>query len=279
VVRITHEEISMGRLSGKVAFITGAARGQGRSHAVRLASEGADVIISDICAPVGTNMVPASTPEDLQQTVKEVEGTGQRVVWDQADVRDQAALRALADRGAQELGHIDVIVANAGILNYARTHELTEQQWQDVIDVNLTGVYNTVAATLPHLLKQGTGGSYIITSSSAGLKGQPFTLSYSAAKHGLVGLTNSIAIEYGDYNIRANSIHPCGVRTPMGDAPGLMELINERASTVGPVFMNTLPVDFVEPEDISATVAFLASDEAKYITGLQLKVDAGLVGR
>ena len=178
-----------------------------------------------------------------------------------------------------ELGHIDVVVANAGILNWAKTHELTEAQWQDVIDVNLTGVYNTVEATLPHLLKQGTGGSIIVTSSSAGLKGQPFTLSYTAAKHGIVGIVNAIAIEYGDYNIRANSIHPCGVRTDMGDAPGLMELINERASTIGPTFMNTLPVDFVEPEDISATVAYLASDDAKYVTGVQLKVDAGLVGR
>ena len=171
------------------------------------------------------------------------------------------------------------MVANAGILNWARTHELTEDQWQDVIDVNLTGVYKTVEATLPHLLAQGTGGSIILTSSSAGLKGQPFTLSYTAAKHGVVGITRALAIEYGDQNIRVNSIHPCGVNTPMGDAPGLVDLINERAETVGPVFMNTLPVEFVEPEDISASVAFLASDDAKYVTGLQLKVDAGTVGR
>jgi SDR family mycofactocin-dependent oxidoreductase len=269
----------MGRLDGKVAFITGAARGQGRSHAVRLASEGADVIISDICAPVGTNMIPASTPEDLAQTVKEVEATGRRVVWDRVDVRDLAGLRALAARGVQELGHIDIVVANAGILNWARTHELTEEQWQDVIDVNLTGVYKTVEATLPHMLEQGTGGSFILTSSSAGLKGQPFTLGYTAAKHGVVGITRALAIEYGDYGIRANSVHPCGVNTAMGDAPGLVDLINERAETVGPVFMNTLPVEFVEPEDISASVAYLASDDAKYVTGMQLRVDAGTVGR
>jgi SDR family mycofactocin-dependent oxidoreductase len=269
----------MGRLDGKVAFITGAARGQGRSHALRLANEGADVILSDICGPVGTSMIRPSSPSDLDQTVKDVEATGRRVVHEIVDVRDPAGLRALADRGAAELGHIDVVVANAGILNWAKTHELTQDQWQDVIDVNLTGVFNTVEATLPHLLKQGTGGSIIVTSSSAGLKGQAFTLSYTAAKHGLVGLVNALAIEYGDYNIRANSIHPCGVRTDMGDAPGLMDLINERASTIGPTFMNTLPVDFVEPEDISATVAYLASDDAKYVTGVQLKVDAGLVGR
>ncbi len=145
--------------------------------------------------------------------------------------------------------------------------------------MNLTGVYKTVEATLPHLLGQGTGGSIILTSSSAGLKGQPFTLSYTAAKHGVVGIANALAIEYGEYGIRANSVHPCGVSTAMGDAPGLMDLITERAETVGPVFMNTLPVEFLEPEDISASVAYLASDDAKYVTGMQLKVDAGTVGR
>jgi SDR family mycofactocin-dependent oxidoreductase len=269
----------MGRLTGKVAFITGAARGQGRSHAVRLADEGADVIISDICGPVGTNGIEPATPEDLEQTVKEVEATGRRVVWGQVDVRDRAALKELADRGVSELGRLDIVVANAGILNWARSHELTEQQWQDVIDVNLTGVFKTVQAALPHLLGQGTGGSIIVTSSSAGLKGQPFTLSYTAAKHGIVGLVNALAIEYGDVGIRANSIHPCGVSTAMGVAPGLFELITERAETVGPVFMNTLPIDFIQPEDVSNAVAFLASDEAKYITGLQLKVDAGTIGR
>ncbi len=269
----------MARLDGKVAFITGAARGQGRSHAVRLANEGADVIISDICAPVGSNGIIPSTPEDLEQTVKEVEATGRRVVWGQVDVRDLDALKALADRGASELGHIDVVVANAGILTWARSHELTEEQWQDVIDVNLTGAFKTVQATLPHLLAQGTGGSIIVTSSSAGLKGQPFTLSYTAAKHGVVGLVNALAIEYGDANIRANSVHPCGVSTPMGDAAGMMELITERAETVGPVFMNTLPVEFIEPDDVSGVVAFLASDDARYVTGMQMKVDAGTIGR
>jgi SDR family mycofactocin-dependent oxidoreductase len=269
----------MARLDGKVAFITGAARGQGRAHAIRLAQEGADVIISDACAPVGSNMIRPATSEDLAQTVKEVEATGRRVVWDEVDVRDLAGLKALADRGAQELGHIDVVVANAGILTWAKSHELSEDEWQDVIDVNLTGVFKTVQATLPHMLEQGTGGSIVVTSSAAGLKGQPFTLSYTSAKHGLVGLVNALAIEYGDFGIRANSVHPGGVNTPMGEAHGLMELITERAATVGPVFMNTLPVMFSEPEDISDAVAFLASDESKYITGLQMKVDAGTVGR
>jgi len=269
----------MGRLAGKIAFITGAARGQGRSHAVRMAEEGADVIISDICGPVGTSMIAPSSPADLEETTRLVEATGQRVISAQVDVRDPEALKALAQRGIAELGHIDTVVANAGILNWARTHELEQQQWQDVIDVNLTGVFNTVEAVLPHLLERGKGGSIIVTSSSAGLKGQPFTLGYTAAKHGLVGIVNALAIEYGEYGIRANSIHPAGVKTPMGEAEGLAKLIEERAFTVGPVFMNTMPVEMLDEYDISNAVVFLASDEARYVTGLQMKVDAGLVGR
>lgn len=269
----------MGRLDGKIAFITGAARGQGRSHAVRMAEEGADVIISDLCGRVGTSAIAGTSPADLEETRRLVEATGRRVVCDVADVRDPEALRALARRGIDELGHIDTVVANAGILNWARTHELTQDQWQDVIDVNLTGVFNTVQAVLPHYLERGKGGTFIVTSSSAGLMGQPFTLSYTSAKHGLVGLVNALAIEYGEFDIRANSLHPCGVSTPMGDAPGLAALIEERAFTVGPVFMNTLPVEFIEPIDVTNAVVFLASDEARHITGLQMKIDAGLVGR
>jgi NAD(P)-dependent dehydrogenase (short-subunit alcohol dehydrogenase family) len=223
----------VGRLAGKVAFITGAARGQGRSHAVRMAEEGADVIISDICGPVGTSGVVPATPEDLAETVRLVEATGRRVVSERVDVRDPDALKALAQRGIAELSHIDTVVANAGILNWARTHELT----------------------------------------------QPFTLGYTAAKHGLVGIVNAIAIEYGEYNIRANSIHQAGVTTPMGDVPGLGALIEERAFTVGPVFMNTMPVEFIDPIDVSNAVVYLASDEARYVTGMQMKIDAGLVGR
>ncbi|CAM8622027.1 MAG: mycofactocin-coupled SDR family oxidoreductase [Actinomycetia bacterium] len=269
----------MGRLAGKVAFITGAARGQGRSHAVCMAEEGADVIISDICGPVGTSGVVPATPEDLAETVRLVEATGQRVIWDHVDVREPAQLKALAQRGIDELGRITTVVANAGILNWARTHELTQDQWQDVIDVNLTGAFNTVQAVLPHFLERGEGGCFIVISSAAGLKGQPFTLSYTAAKHGLVGVVNALAIEYGEYNIRANSIHQAGVTTPMGDVPGLGALIEERAFTVGPVFMNTMPVEMIDSVDVSNAVIYLASDEARYVTGMQMKIDAGLVGR
>jgi NAD(P)-dependent dehydrogenase (short-subunit alcohol dehydrogenase family) len=224
-----------------------------------MAEEGADVIISDICGPVGTSGVVPATPEDLAETVRLVEETGQRVIWDRVDVRDP--------------------VANAGILNWARTHELTQDQWQDVIDVNLTGAFNTVQAVLPHFLERGKGGCFIVISSAAGLKGQPFTLSYTAAKHGLVGIVNALAIEYGEYNIRANSIHQAGVTTPMGDVPGLGALIEERAFTVGPVFMNTMPVEMIDSVDVSNAVIYLASDEARYVTGMQMKIDAGLVGR
>ncbi len=265
-----------GRLSNKVAFITGAARGQGRAHAIRLASEGADLILSDICGPVsGSAVQPPAAPDELEQTVKAVQALGRRVVWGQVDVRDLDAMGELADRGADELGHLDVVVGNAAILIWSKTHELTPQQWQDVIDVNLTGVYHTVQCTLPHLLRQGTGGSIILTSSFAALKGTPFTLSYTAAKYGVIGIAKAIAHEYGEYNIRANTIHPCGVNTVMGDAGGLMELVAERAATVGPLFMNTLPVSIIEPEDVSATVAWLASDDSKYVTGAQIPVDAG----
>lgn len=228
---------------------------------------------------MGTSGVTPATPAELDETVRLVEATGRRCLWDRVDVRDPDALKALAQRGIAEFGYIDTVVANAGILNWARTHELTQQQWQDVIDVNLTGAFNTIQAVLPHLLERGKGGSIIVISSSAGLKGQPFTLSYTAAKHGLVGITNALAIEYGDFNIRVNSIHQSGVTTPMGDVPGLGALIAERAATVGPTFMNTMPVEFIDPVDVSNAVIYLASDEARYVTGLQMKVDAGLVGR
>ena len=265
----------MNRLEGKVAFITGAARGQGRSHAVRLASEGADLIISDICGPVAANMVQPSTPEDLAETVRLVEALDRRVVARQVDVRDLPALEQLATDGIAELGRLDIVVANAGILAWGAFEDITTESWQGVIDVNLTGVFHTVKATVPHMIRQGTGGSVILISSSAGLKGQPFTLHYTAAKHGVVGICNGLANELGHHNIRVNSIHPAGVRTEMINAPGLMELIGAHAETLGPLFMNTLPHDFMDPSDVSAAVAFLASDDSRMTTGLQLKVDLG----
>ena len=232
---------------------------------------------SDICGPVSDSRRPAAVGADeLEQTVKAVEALGRRVVWDQVDVRDlDGDVRARRPRSRRARPHRRRRRQrrHPHLGEDARAHP---EQWQDVIDVNLTGVCHTVQCTLPHLLRQGTGGSIILTSSFAALKGTPFTLSYTAAKYGVIGIAKAIAHEYGDYNIRANIIHPCGVNTVMGtEAGGLMELVGERAATVGPLFMNTLPVPMIEPEDVSATVAWLASDDSKYVTGAQIPVDAG----
>jgi SDR family mycofactocin-dependent oxidoreductase len=269
----------MGRLSGRVAFITGAARGQGRTHAVRLAEEGADVVISDICAKVETNGVAAATSDDLAETVALVEKTGQRVIAREVDVRDIAGLTALADDAVSELGGIDVVVANAGILSWGNAWELSEGAWSELIDINLTGVFHTIKATVPHMIRAKKGGSIILTSSSAGLKGQPFTLAYTAAKHGVVGITRGLANELGEYDIRVNSIHPAGVRTEMMNVDGLFQMIQSKAATLGPIFMNTLPHESMKPEAVSAVVAFLASDDSRYLTGAQIPVDLGTLNR
>jgi SDR family mycofactocin-dependent oxidoreductase len=269
----------MGRLTGRVAFITGAARGQGRSHAVRLAEEGADVVISDICGRVETNGVAPATPDDLAETVRLVEKTGQRVISRQADVRDLAALESLADQAVSEFGGINVVVANAGILSWGNAWELSSEAWNELIDINLTGVFHTIKATVPHMIRAKNGGSIILTSSSAGLKGQPFTLAYTAAKHGVVGITRGLANELGAYDIRVNSIHPAGVRTEMMNVDGLFQMIQAKATTLGPIFMNTLPHESMKPEAVSGVVAFLASDEARYLTGAQIPVDLGTLNR
>lgn len=269
----------MGRFTGRVAFITGAARGQGRSHALRLAEEGADLVLSDICAPVATNGVDPATPEDLDETVRLAEKAGAKVVADHADVRDLGALETLANTAITELGRIDIVVANAGILSWANAWEMSAEQWKELIDINLTGVFHTIRATVPHMIRQGTGGSIILTSSSAGLKGQPFTLAYTAAKHGVVGIARGLANELGEYDIRVNSIHPAGVATHMMKVPGLFNMIQEKATTLGPLFMNTLPYESMKAADVSAVVAFLASDDSRYITGAQVPIDLGSTNR
>jgi len=269
------------RLEGKVAFITGAARGQGRAHALRLASEGADLALSDIGGPVAENMVRPTEPEDLDETVRQVEalGLGTKVISRKVDVRDLPALEAFAAETVAALGRLDIVVANAGILAWAMLEDTTAEQWQAVLDTNLTGTFFTVKATAPLIIRQGEGGSIILISSSAGLKGQPFTLGYTAAKHGVTGLAKALANELGEYDIRVNSIHPAGVLTAMGDVPGLMELISAKATTLGPIFMNTLPHEMMEPKEISATVAWLASDDSRMVTGTQIRVDLGTCNR
>ena len=270
----------MGRLDGRVAFVTGAARGQGRAHSVRLAAEGADIIAVDICAGFESVRLTPSTPADLEETARLVEKEGRRIVARQADVRDLDGLQAVFDEGVRELGRIDIVVANAGVLTCAWSWEMTPAQWHEVIDVNLTGVFHTAKVAIPTLIRQGQGGSIVMTSSVAGLYGQPFTISYTAAKHGVVGLVRGLALELSEHNIRVNSIHPTGVRTAMyTEVQDLQALIESRQFTLGPVFMNSLPVEVMEPEDISAVVAFLASDDSKYITGAQVPVDAGKLVR
>jgi (+)-trans-carveol dehydrogenase len=272
-----------GRVEGKVAFITGAARGQGRSHAVRLAQEGADIIAIDICKPIEGVPITPSTPEDLAETADLVKGHNRRIVTAEVDVRDYDAMKSAVDSGVEELGRLDIIVANAGIGNGGATLDKTsERDWTDMIDVNLAGVWKTVKAGVPHLLAGGRGGSIILTSSVGGLKAYPHTGHYVAAKHGVVGLMRTFAVELGQHMIRVNSVHPTNVNTPLFMNAGTMRLFRPDLENPGPddlapvaQMMHVLPIGWVEPEDISNAVLFLASDESRYITGVTLPIDAG----
>ena len=263
-----------GRVAGKVAFITGAARGQGRSHAIRLAEEGADIIAVDICRDYGTVPYPMATEADLAETVKAVEALDRRIVATQADVRNAAALKAAVDDGVAQLGRLDIVSANAGICTVQSWDEVTPAVWQDTLDTNLTGVWNTMVVSVPHLIAAG-GGSIICTSSTAGIKGLPYLAPYVAAKHGVVGIARTMANELAIHKIRVNTVHPTGVDTPMGTGLGGLESLIGRDPNLGPIYMNTLPVEIVDPRDISNAVLFLASDEARYVTGLEFTVDAG----
>jgi (+)-trans-carveol dehydrogenase len=274
----------MPRLENKVAFITGAARGQGRAHAVRLASEGADIIAVDICDRVSTNVAPPATPADLEETVRLVEKLDRRIVAKQADVRSFQGLSSALEAGIAELGRLDIVCANAAVWSFGKMHELTEEMWQDCIDVCLTGVWHTCKAAVPHLIEQGSGGSVIITSSAAGLVGFPNGSHYVAAKHGLVGLMRTMANELGEYKIRVNTIHPGNVDTPLMHNPETYHLLapdlespTVEDATSRLAARNLLPYAWLQPEDISAMVAFLASDEARYITGSTFSVDLGAV--
>jgi SDR family mycofactocin-dependent oxidoreductase len=266
-----------GRLEGKVAFITGAARGQGRSHAVRLAQEGADIIAVDLCDHIPNVLYPSATEEDLAETVRQVEALDRRIIASKADVRDASALGAAIEAGVAELGKLDVVVANAGICVMAPWDQQGEDVWDQTIDTNLKGVWNTVRLTAPHLIAAG-GGSMVLTSSAAGLKGLPGLVAYVAAKHGVVGLMHAFATELAVHNIRVNSVHPTGVNTPMGAFPegvNPFEAVLAKDPRVGAMMINLLPVEVTEPVDISNAVLWLASDESRYVTSHTLAVDAG----
>jgi SDR family mycofactocin-dependent oxidoreductase len=266
-----------GRVAGKVALITGAARGQGRADALRLAEEGADVIVVDVCAPLPSVPYDSATPEDLAETVSLVEKTGRRVVSGIVDVRDLDRLRGIVDDAVRQLGRLDVIVANAGICVPKPWDQVTPQIYEDTISTNVTGTWNTVMAGAPHLVSAG-GGSVIIISSAAGLKVQPFMVPYTTSKFAVRGMAKAFAAELGQHNIRVNSVHPTGVNTPMGSGNMQAEIGAAIAGydRLGPMFMNMLPVEGTEPEDVADTVLFLASDESKFITAHEIAPDAGV---
>lgn len=272
---------SPGPLSGRVAFVTGAARGQGRAHAVRLAADGANVIAIDLCEQIDSVPYPLGTAEDLALTVTLVEETGARIVAHQADVRDRASLAAALRAGLDEFGRLDIVIANAGIAPM----QSGADGWHDVIDVNMTGAYHTVDVAIPAMTSQGAGGSIVLISSAAGLAGfgsaDAGSIGYTAAKHGLVGLMRLYANLLAPHNIRVNSVHPSAVGTPMIDneftAQWLADMAAQDGSASGAG--NALPVRILPAEDIANAVAWLVSDEARYITGVALPVDAGCVNK
>lgn len=273
-------------LQGRVAYITGAARGQGRAHAVRLANEGADIIAIDVCGPVAQDVTyPMPTPEDLAETVRLVEATGRKIIAREVDIRDLPAQQQVIAEGIEQFGRLDIVVANAGILSWGRVFEMSEEQWDSVIDVNLNGTWRTIRAAVPAMIEAGNGGSIIIVSSSAGTKATPGNAHYAASKHGLVAITNSLAIEVVEFGIRVNSIHPYSVDTPMVEPEAMMEIFGKY-----PAFLHSFspmpyrPVDhqgkkglleMMTPEEITDVVAWLAGDGSGTISGSQIAIDRG----
>lgn len=271
-----------GRVADKVALITGAARGQGRSHAVRLAEEGADIIALDLCEDVETVPYEGPREDDLATTVREVESLGRRVESARVDVRDFDRLKKAVDDAVTRLGRLDIVSANAGILSFGSLTDLSEETWRTMIDTNLTSVWHTAKAAAPHLIEGGRGGSIVLTSSIAGLQGMPSIGHYVSAKHGLVGLMRTLALELGEHSIRVNSIHPTQVDTDMVQHEEMYKMFRpDLNSPTRDDFIeasqatHVLPTPWAESIDISNALLFLVSDEARYITGVTLPVDAG----
>lgn len=274
----------MGVLDGKVAFVTGAARGQGRSHAVRLAQEGADIIAVDLCAQPDTVAVPGATPEDLEETVSQVEALDRRIIASVADVRDLGRLTEVVEGGVAELGRLDIVLANAGIWAVGPTEpeSLADKAavWQETIDINLTGPWNTIEATVPSLMAGGNGGAIVLTSSTAALKSMTLNsvaqTAYTAAKHGLIGVMRNFAVDLGPHSIRVNTVAPTSVATPMIMNPVTEAYVEAHPELAG-LMSNLLPVEAVEPVDISNGILYLVSDAGRYVTGTTLPVDAGFL--
>ena len=277
---------SRGPLAGKVAFITGAARGQGRAHAVRLAREGADIIALDKCASVSdTILYPAATTGDLVKTVRAVEEHGRTVLAREVDIRDSAALKALVNEGVEAFGRLDIVVANAGVLSWGRLWELSDEQWDTVIDVNLSGTWRTLRAAIPAIIEAHHGGSIVVVSSANGLRATPGNGHYSASKYGLVAITSSLALELGEFGIRVNSIHPYAVQTPMTDGEAMMDMFEKH-----PTYLPSFPPvplrregsgsnqdEHLAPEEVSDVVAWLAGDGSAAISGAHIAVDRGVM--
>jgi SDR family mycofactocin-dependent oxidoreductase len=277
-----YREDVMGRVSGKVALITGAARGQGRSHAVRLAEEGADVALVDICSDLPTVRYALGTKDDLAETVRLVEAAGRRALAIEGDVRELAAMERAVGETLAAFGKLDVVVANAGILTFGKTWELTEDQWSEMIGVNLDGTWKTVRAAVPPMIEADSGGSIILTSSTAGKRGFGNLSHYTAAKHGVVGLCKSLAVELAPHKIRVNTVHPTTVNTDLALNPATYEVFmpdvespTEQQIADGFQSINMLPIPWIEARDVSNAVLYLASDESRYVTASQMYVDAG----
>jgi (+)-trans-carveol dehydrogenase len=269
---------------GKVALITGGARGQGRAHALRLAEEGVDLVICDACTTVAAAGYAMPTVEDLEETARLVQDLDRRVIARQVDVRELGALEALVAEARSEFGRLDIVVANAGIASYGTALELSDESWREVIDINLIGVWHTVRAAVPLVIEGGRGGAVVLTSSAAGARGLYGLVHYVSAKHGVVGMTKALANEFGQHNIRVNAVLPGTVNTPMAANEATYKLY--RPDLENPTLedctdvmlgLNLLPVKWVEAEDISNAVAFLCSDQTRYVTGISLPVDAGYI--
>jgi (+)-trans-carveol dehydrogenase len=272
----------MGRVEGKVAFITGAARGQGRSHAVRLAEEGASIIAVDICANVASAAMDQATPDDLSTTVDMVKAAGGQILAEQVDVRDLNGLRRVVAAGVEQFGRLDIVCANAGIVGFGMSADIEEAAWREMIDVNLNGVWNTCTAATPHMIGAGNGGSIIITGSVGSYHTDAGVAHYATTKHGVVGLMRTIAIELAPHRIRANVVCPTNVNTPMIMNPRTMHLFVPASENptieefeAAAKNMHVLDIGWIEVEDVTNAVLFLASDESRYVTGILLPVDAG----
>ena len=268
----------MGRLIGKVAVVTGAARGQGRSHAVTLASEGADIVVCDVPGDIKTIEYAMGSADELAETVRLVEEQDRRCLAVEADLRDTARVQTVADRAMAEFGRIDVLVCNAGVMSAAdSTWRLTDEQWTDMLEVNLTAVWKVCRAVVPHIIAGGRGGAITITGSTGGLRAVAGCTHYNAAKYGCIALMKTLAWELAPANIRVNVVHPTGVNTEMSNNEWFGKWLDEHDKLAEPMRGNRMPVDVVQPEDVSKMVAFLVSDDARYVTGTETRVDAGFM--